>query len=104
MAKKTIDGIDLIAKERYEQITKHGRTIEHDVKYNRQSELYLGAMAILEKDLIQFPSNWDGAWCARAIQKSYKERLIIAGAFIAAELDLLQALEGLENPENIITC
>lgn len=40
-------GIELIAKERQEQIEKHGRTIEHDVENNDNEQLAMGAEMLL---------------------------------------------------------
>ena len=38
------------------------------------------------------PSDWDDTISLKMCSKSYKERLIIAGALIAAELDRLTAI------------
>lgn len=96
--KKT--GIELIAQERAEQLSKHNRTIEQDVKNNDSEELICGAMALLNidfpdeiiegRDISKFPSKWDNSICQKMVNKPYKERLIIAGALIAAEIDRLQ--------------
>lgn len=88
-------GIDLIAKERAEQLTKHNRTIAEDVRLNRHHELRRGAIALIagegEGSYKDLPSNWDVAACRKMILKSYKERLIIAAALLAAEIDRIQA-------------
>lgn len=84
-------GIELIAEERAEQLTKHNRTIERDVEQNNNYELRRGAIALLEDDKTKFSWFWNSQICEKMISKSYKERLIIAGAFIAAEIDRLQA-------------
>jgi hypothetical protein len=84
-------GIELIAEERAEQLTKHNRTIESDVEQNNNYELRRGAIALLEDDRTKFSGFWNSQICEKMINKSYKERLIIAGAFIAAEIDRLQA-------------
>lgn len=96
--KKT--GIELIAKERQEQIEKHGRTIEKDVSENDNEQLSLGALMLLSVDYEEgidhasYPEGWDEEICTKMIGKSYEERLIIAGALIAAELDRLQYTKG----------
>ena len=91
-------GIELIAIERTEQIFKHGRTIEKDVKENPNGELSTGASifclpdfgCLEEEDLMdRLPDEWDRNLCEKIISKPYKERLIIAGALIAAEIDRL---------------
>lgn len=90
-------GIELIAIERQEQIEKHGRTIENDVKTNSNSQLMQGAVALLSNngnaEYGNMPSKWDDGLCEYMCLKSYKERLIIAGALIAAEIDRLNACE-----------
>lgn len=88
-------GIELIAKERQEQLEKHGRTIERDMDENCNNELRDGAMVLMSDwpMIMDFPKEWQGPIMERAIAKSYKERLIIAGALIAAEIDRLQAIE-----------
>lgn len=89
-------GIQLISIERQEQIEKHGRTIERDVKENYNRQLSEGALMLLMVDHTEgiddhdYPDGWNKEICARMIYKPYKERLIIAGALIAAELDRIQ--------------
>ena len=94
-------GIELIAKERQEQIEKHGRTIEKDEKENTSCELSNVAsfLAVNEHyrgcndvdDIVDMmPEKWNKTICLKMMNKSYRERLIIAGALIAAEIDRLQ--------------
>lgn len=89
-------GIELIAKERQEQIQKHGRTLHNDVLQNDNCQLALGAEMLLAAeheegiDPYSYPDGWDEKICRKMLAKSYKERLIIAGALIAAEIDRLQ--------------
>lgn len=92
-------GIDLIAQERQEQLTKHGRTVESDKEQNTEFQLPDAAAALavpvpagLEGAYLQMqedhpPIGWDRQIWGSMLRKSYKERLIIAGALIAAELD-----------------
>lgn len=94
-------GVELIADERREQIEKHGRTIDSDVRINTYfphpltkaaSSLSCEPMT----DLISVygkPETWDDAIWRHMCSKSYKERLIIAGALIAAEIDRIQLIE-----------
>jgi hypothetical protein len=96
MKKKT--GIELIAEERQEQIEKHKRTVAEDVEYNDNGQLALGAEMLLAAeheegiDPYSYPDGWDEDICRKMLAKPYKERLVIAGALIAAEIDRLQAL------------
>lgn len=95
-------GIELIALERHEQVVKHGRTINHDKLTNKNNELSEAAselispvhdsVAQLDKKFDYMPFGWDENIWAKMWEKPYKERLIIAGALIAAEIDRLQAM------------
>lgn len=92
-------GIELIAKERNEQILKHGKTIVQDVTINRGCQLADAATVLASpligtprKRLSLMPSDWNDMLSLKMCSKSYKERLIIAGALIAAEIDRLNAL------------
>jgi len=89
-------GIELIAQERAEQIEKHGRTVEKDVIENGFNQLKSSAIMLLNGYLLQdeenyTPFNWDEEIWQHMLSKPIKERLIIAGALIAAEIDRLQA-------------
>jgi|GEM_PF-5559070 hypothetical protein len=83
-------GIELIAQERAEQIEKHGKTVEFDAKVNNHYQLRIVAKTLLEGKTC-FPDNWDENLLRKMFCKTYKERLIIAGALIAAEIDRIQA-------------
>ncbi len=99
-------GIELISKEREEQINKHGRTIEYDSKNNMSGQLSQAAGLLTymfpeevdggdtdNDNILDFthcaPEDWDIDLWNKMMNKSYKDRLIIAGAMIAAEIDLL---------------
>lgn len=85
-------GIELIAEERQEQITKHGRTIERDIDQNSDGELIVAAIGAINGNDASFPAGWDLVFVQKICDKGVKERLIIAGALIAAEIDRLQNL------------
>jgi hypothetical protein len=85
-------GIEPIAEERKEQVERHGRTVAHDVRYNPNGDLAMGAVALITKNRVWFPRQWDKRICTDMIRKEYKERLVIAGALIAAELDRIQSI------------
>lgn len=92
--KKT--GIELIAAERREQIEKHGRTTDQDEVVNNLFQLSNAASALCKHELTildthPVPTRWSRTIWTRMMNKTYKERLIIAGALIAAEIDRLQA-------------
>ncbi|WP_143147260.1 hypothetical protein [Chishuiella changwenlii] len=89
-------GIELIAEERQKQISKHGFTGEHHANHPEwydQGQLLLAAKTLIKVDLkdnVYYPLNWDHTWFYNLCRRDYKERLIIAGALIAAEIDRLQ--------------
>jgi hypothetical protein len=96
-------GIELIAEERQEQIEKHGRSIESDIENNPNEQLSeaAGWLCYNEQgcadldDVIEdhCPDGWDQALWTKMCRKPFEERLIIAGALIAAEIDRLQNIK-----------
>lgn len=84
-------GVELIADERKEQIEKHGRSVEQDVALNTKGQLSVAAGILLQKiipvNLDLIPTGWNVFIWNRMLSKPYEERLIIAGALIAAEID-----------------
>jgi hypothetical protein len=89
-------GVDLIEQERQEQIEKHGRSVEQDVALNTKGQLSVAAGILCQKtipaNLDLIPTGWNVFIWNRMLSKPYKERLIIAGALIAAEIDRIDNL------------
>lgn len=94
-------GVELIADERKKQIEKYGFTGEHHVEHPQwydNFQLQFAATTLmmhefeeqLEVDAL-LPEGWDKEWFERLNNKDRRERLIIAGALIAAELDRINA-------------
>lgn len=87
-------GIELIAQEREEQLSKHNISIQSDSVVNADGSIIEAVIALLqadglmdvEKELL-CPDNWNEIIWEKMISKSYNERLIIAGALLAAEYD-----------------
>lgn len=77
-------GVELIARERQEQIEKHGWTAEHDDAHG-SGELAEAASVILRSSWDSWP--FEAHWADKIASKPYVERLTIAGALIAAEID-----------------
>lgn len=96
-------GIELIAEERQEQLSKHGRTVEKDVQINNESQLIHAAERMLHgrgHESNNFPPvNWNYEIWNNMLDKPKLERLIIAGALIAAEIDRIQAESSLAIPK-----
>ena len=83
-------GVALITREREEQITKHNRTVIADVAFNNQYQLSVAAIGLIQSPMGAVslpPKGWEEESWKKMQGKSYKERLIIAGALIAAEID-----------------
>jgi hypothetical protein len=93
-------GIELIAEERKEQIEKHGFTAEKDAQYVN-CELEQGALHAIEPSMFRSPENW-GSWFEEKMKgKDEVERLIVAGALIAAAIDrLMQISHATERTDN----
>lgn len=88
--------IELIAQEREEQLTKHGKTIEHDIKINNQDQLIEAAWLLLaeEADFLDgqavgdyAPTGWNKEVFSYIMSKPKIERYTIAAALIAADID-----------------
>ena len=96
-------GIELISKEREEQLSKHHIAVIDDAMYNKGYQLSFAAaalscpfpesMGLSSENQYGCPSGWDAKiWC-KMIHKPYKDRLVVAGALLAAEIDRLQLSE-----------
>ena len=83
-------GIEEIAEERAEQINKHGITLERDQQYDSQ-ELIDAAVSIATDSPAHWP--WNPTLLVHYKSKSTIEKLRIAGALLAAEIDRLKSLE-----------
>ncbi len=87
------NGIELISIERAEQIEKHGRTPERDVIENDGYQLRQAAQKIIDVPKVRYngkPKGWDQYIWGKICDKDYVQRLTIAGALIAAEIDRVQ--------------
>lgn len=85
MKRKT--GVELIAEERHEQLVKHEYTVESDRATNTRGQLASAAAALITEDLSFVPKDWNEELVDYMVTKGYLDRLIIAGALIAAEID-----------------
>ncbi|MBX2976439.1 MAG: hypothetical protein KF721_09910 [Ignavibacteriaceae bacterium] len=91
------NGIDLISEERAKQINK-GKTAEADLTKNPKGQLSVAAGILAQKyipkDVINSwaPVGWDYDNWLQLLDKPYPERLVIAGALIAAEIDRVTLL------------
>ena len=85
-------GIDLILQKRKEHLEKHRISVEDDVAFNTEEQLAYAAETIIfnSNEHSLPPLNWSKSVWEHMLSKSYKERLIIAGALLAAEIDRIQ--------------
>ena len=88
-----MNGIDKIAKERKEQIEKHGYTVENDLRYVK-GQLLMAATAIIQVDDEHWPTDWDKGQYEKIMAKPRTDQLAIAGALVAAEIDCDIAYNG----------
>lgn len=93
----SITGIEWIQKERMEQINKHGRTVALDIERNNNGQLISAVQILIEPklhDQIEIyleaitPRGWDKKIWVKMCKKPFADRLVIAGALIAAQIDV----------------
>jgi hypothetical protein len=82
-------GIELIAKERDEQINKHGWDLSNDSDYENE-ELLQAAVYCISQEIEEWPTGWNTFFQDKILLKDRIGQLKVAGAFIAAEIDRLQ--------------
>ncbi|GAA4328400.1 hypothetical protein GCM10023184_18260 [Flaviaesturariibacter amylovorans] len=92
-----LTGAQHIAQERYEQIHKHGWDASNDADYGN-GELLRAAAFCLDSQYFTWPNGWSEHFRDKILAKDRVQQLRVAGAFIAAEIDRLQALEGRSQP------
>lgn len=93
LKRKPMTGIEKIAQERLEQKIKHGRTVKSDYELNADYQLVDAAIKLMQGGMHPEPDNWNVDIWNKMLSKGDEERLVIAGALIAAELDRLNFKE-----------
>lgn len=88
----TTPGHLLIAEERMEQFTRHGFSLEKDRRWNKQELLKASMFCITLKD-DHWPIEMGIEVRDHIKNKTRNERLAIAGAFIAADMDRARNLQ-----------
>lgn len=86
-------GVELISRERQEHFTKHGRSIQNDIDNNPNGELLMAAKGLIDNKYSLFPPSWETPAIQKMMLKDHIDRLVVAGSFIAAEIDRLLAIE-----------
>lgn len=88
-----MNALDLITQERNEQILKHGFDEKQD-DLNINSELKYAAAYLLTNNVKYFPQTWMAHYKEKFDKKESEiEKLKVAGALIAAEIDRLKRLK-----------
>lgn len=100
-----LTGVESIAKEREKHYKENNCHVEDDVEHNKRGELTAAAHLLIsytenDSDFINekcslffLATRWNEVRLFKMMHKPYKERLIIAGALIAAEIDRLNYIE-----------
>lgn len=79
-------GAELISIERAEQIEKHGWDVKNDANYS-ENELIKAALFAINPIQFEWPFYWQEKFRNKILDKTTIERLTVAGALIAAEID-----------------
>lgn len=82
--------IEEIKRERIEQIYKHGFGINHDSRYSNNDALSSAAVYCITGNDIYWPNEFDVKYKEKIKDKDKTEKLIVAGAFIAAQIDSIK--------------
>jgi len=94
--KKKLTGADLILSERNSQIKKHKFNVEHDLKVNKRGQIEQAVGKLIGKTTAgrtSPPYMWSKEGWVKILKKPLKAKLIIAGALIAARIDMIIAEE-----------
>ncbi len=87
--------IELIAEERKEQIKKHGWTMEHDINEHPDGSLKRAALyALTSKG--EYEQGGFEQFQSKMTYKSQTQKLIIAAALLAAEIDVRLHIESIK--------
>lgn len=86
--KENMTGVQLIENERLEHKLKHGKSVKHDFEAYKDKELVQAAIGLLLGNPLFMPESWSEEQCGNMLNKSYVDRLVIAGSLIAAQIDV----------------
>lgn len=94
-------GVRRIADERLSQLN-NGKSVLRDMILNSAGQLADAAAALVVNSIAEHfsPEGWEPKYWSALINKPYIERLTIAGALIAAQIDVIQAREN--EPANVV--
>ena len=85
-------GIELIAAERQEQITKHGFSLDRDKYYSKKELVQAAKYCLMLANFnwygnggVFWPESWDKHFEHKIINKTVIGKLTVAGALLMAE-------------------
>lgn len=98
-----VQGLSAFLRERAKQIVK-GFTVKYDVEHNSDYALAIGAQLIAftpnegmdmtdRYEMLVKLTGWDPYFCECVLHETFKDRVRIAGALLAAQYDVLIYLE-----------
>lgn len=100
-------GIGKMFAERMEQLVLHGISVQQDAQYNTDKQLIVAAHILSGRESLDKESNeeidalrpedWNLVRWRHMCKKPYPDRIIIAGALLAAEYDRLMYEEKAAN-------
>lgn len=82
-------GLNEIISKRTRQLLVHNISIENDMQFNPDGQLQLAAAYLLTGCIEFYPKTWDRLLEDKFVKNTFRDNLILAGSFIAAELDRL---------------
>lgn len=87
-----MNGIEIVAHERAEQIEK-GKTAQHDAELYHSGELVNAALFLLTGASAYYPRTWDKSYQWNFGRKQGVEKLKVAAALLIAEIDRLEFID-----------
>lgn len=93
-------GLRSILKERISQVIDKNHLLTTDRLY-KNGELGKVALYCISLNSKQWPKHWPISFRDRLKSKSHDDRLVIAGAFLAAEIDRLRKIESWDFQEDV---
>jgi hypothetical protein len=84
---KCFTGCDMIIQERLSQQIKHGYTVQHDQMVNKEGDFQNAILAVLTCNRSRWPEHWDKKVFEHIMNKQPEDRMVVIGAFAAAEID-----------------
>lgn len=86
---ESMTGVEKITKERLEQKVKHNKTIKNDYQLYPDFELATLAQSLITGNYNDAPDCFPTELIENLFEKCYEDRLVVAGALIAAQIDVL---------------